>query len=292
MQQNNSDIYKNYTCLLPARRKDMHKGDCGRVFVVAGSVGMTGAACLASKAALRCGSGLVTLGTPECVQPIAAAVLLEAMTLPLPFKDGKLSIDAIPIIKDKAAEFDVCAIGPGLGNTADIKEILSAVLKGDTPCVIDADGLNALSDNVAMLKDKCCEVVITPHPKEMSRLTGLDINQIQANRSDTALAFAKEYNCVVVLKGHETVVASPTGKVCVNKTGNSGMASGGMGDVLTGVIASFIGQGLKIFDAAVLGVFLHGLAADIAATQVGEFGLIAGDVVDTLPKAIMKLSDI
>ncbi len=279
---------RQYAKLLPRRFPDMHKGDCGRVFIVAGSVGMTGAACLCSKAAMRCGSGLVTLGTPECVQPVAATSMYEVMTLPLPCKDGMLSSDSIEIITKNVQKNDVCAIGPGLGKTESILKIVSAILKESTPCVIDADALNALSGNTDILKSKNCEVVITPHPAEMARLTNLTIDEINSRREDVAKNFAKEYNCIVVLKGNKTVIASPDGDVRINNSGNSGMASGGMGDVLTGVIASFTGQGCPLFDAATLGVFIHGLAADIAATRLGEFGLIASDVIGSLPFAIMK----
>lgn len=281
--------YDYYKSLLPVRRKDIHKGDCGKVFIIAGSVGMTGAACLCSKAAMRCGSGLVTLAAPDCVQPVLASMLLEAMTLPLPSNDGKVSKDAIPIIKDRLKNADVCAIGPGLSNTNELLQIISSVLTESVTCIIDADGLNAISKNPDILKNKACEVILTPHTYEMSRLTGIEPDKIQADRSNTASLFAREYNCTVVLKGHETVIASPNGEIFINKTGNSGMASGGMGDVLTGVIASFAGQGCSPFDAAVLGTFIHGLAGDIAAEKFGEFGLIAGDVVDTLPQAIMKI---
>lgn len=281
-----------YKEILPRRFPDMHKGDCGRVFIVAGSVGMTGAACLCSKAAMRCGSGLVTLGTPECVQPVAATSMYEVMTLPLPCKGGILSSDSIEIITKNVQKSDVCAIGPGLGKAESISEIISTALKESTPCVIDADALNALSANTDILKSKNCDVVITPHIGEMSRLTGLDIDKIKLHREDIAKKFAKEYNCTVVLKGNKTVIASSNGDIRINNSGNSGMASGGMGDVLTGVIASFIGQGCSLFDAATLGVFVHGLAADIAAARIGEFGLTASDVIDSLPSAIMKIQRI
>lgn len=280
-----------YKELLPKRHSRMHKGDCGRVFIIAGSLGMTGAACLACKAAMRCGSGLVTLGTPECVQPVAASALLEVMTLPLPDRDGMICKDATKIITKKAFVSDVCAIGPGLGASDDIAEITEAVLRGTVPCVIDADGINAVAKKKDVLKSKSCDVVLTPHPGEMARLTGTSVEKIESDRSLAASEFAKEYNCTVVLKGHETVIAAPDGSVSINHTGNSGMASGGMGDVLTGVIASFIGQGCSPYDAAVLGVFIHGLAADIGAEKFGEFGLIAGDVIDCLPQAVLMLQN-
>ncbi len=292
MHKISPEVYKKYAQLLPVRRKDMNKGDCGRVFIVAGSVGMTGAACLCTKATLRSGSGLVTLGTPESVQPIVATALLEAMTLPLPCRDGRLSKDAISVICDKISASDVCAVGPGLGNTDDIREIVSAILTKKIPCVIDADGLNSIAADTDILKTKNCAAVLTPHPGEMSRLTKLSVSEINSDRTGVALRFAKEWDCVVLLKGFETVIASPDGRFCINKTGNCGMASGGMGDVLTGIIASFIGQGCAPYDAACLGAFLHGLAADLAAAEVGEFSLIAGDVIKKLPNAIMKLSGI
>ena len=278
-----------YAKLLPKRYSNMHKGDCGRVLVVAGSVGFVGAACLCSKACIRCGSGLVTLATPQCIQPYASVKLTEVMTKPLKCESGVISKDAIPQIIDGLKNSDVCAIGPGLGRSKDLELVVKEMLKCDVPCVIDADGLNVISNDVDMLKEKNCRAILTPHPGEMSRLTSLSIAEIEENREDIALEFAEKYDVTLLLKGHNTVIASPDGRVKFNTTGNSGMASGGMGDVLTGVIASFVGQGLSCFDAAVLGAYLHGKAGDIAANEVGEFGLIASDVVDKLPYAIKLL---
>ena len=280
-----------YRALIPKRDEDVNKGDCGRVFVVAGSVGMLGAACLSSKAAIRSGSGLVTLGTPEAIQPYASIKLTEVMACPLKCRDGMLSVEAIPEILKRLKLSDVCAIGPGLGRADDIFEIINAVINKEKPCVIDADGINALAKDISILKDKKCDIVLTPHPGEMSRLTGLSIDEIQADREKVALEFAKEHNVVVLLKGHRTVVASPDGDVCINETGNSAMASGGMGDVLTGVIASFIGQGVSVYDSAVLGAYLHGLAGDIAAYESGKLGVIAGDVEDRIPYAIKLINN-
>lgn len=291
IEEERSNLYEPYAKLLPKRRFDMNKGDCGKVFVIAGSVGMVGAACLCAKSSMRCGSGLVTLGTPQCIQPQAAVKLDEIMTMPLPCGDGKLCVNATEQIIEKAKKSDVCAIGPGLGCDDDIKEIIKALLKETTPLVIDADGLNAISDDKYILKGKNCSVVMTPHPGEMSRLAGLSIEEIESDRAGVATRFAKEYNAVVVLKGHRTVIASPNGEVHINESGNSGMASGGMGDVLTGVIASLIGQGKNPYDAAVLGVFIHGLSGDMAADEIGEFGLVAGDVAEKLPYAIKTLAD-
>lgn len=288
----NAELFKSYAAMLPKRNTSMNKGDCGRVFIVAGSVGMVGAACLCSNAALRCGSGLITLGTPDCIQPVAATKLTEVMTVPLKSKDGILSVDSLDEIEKRLCSCDVCAVGPGLCANDDIKAIVSKILQGSVTCVADADALNVISRDLSILKDKKCDVIITPHPGEMSRLTGLSISEIENRREAVASSFAKEYNITVVLKGHNTVIASPNGEIHTNTTGNSGMASGGMGDVLTGVIASFVGQSLCPFEAAVLGVFLHGLAGDIAADKKGEFGLTASDVIETLPIAVKSLLNI
>lgn len=285
------ELWKSYRAFLPKRHDDMHKGDCGKVLVIAGSTGMVGAACLTSRAAMRSGSGLVTLALPECILASAAAQLCEVMTIPLPCHDGHILGAAKTVITDKLGGCDVCAIGPGIRACKDTFEIVSAVLSYDTPCVIDADALNALSSDTSILKNKACKTVITPHPGEMARLIGCSIEDVENNREKVALDFAKEYDTVVVLKGHATVVAAPNGELHINPTGNSGMASGGMGDVLTGIIASFIGQGTDPFGAAILGTFLHGFAGDIAAKEIGKFGLIASDVIDKLPYAIKGLSD-
>ncbi len=285
-------LLKSYAKLLPQRYPDMNKGDCGKVFVIAGSVGMVGAACLCARATMRSGSGLVTLGVPQCVQPQAAVKLDEVMTMPLPCRDGELCTDATEQIMEKVKKCDVCAVGPGLGRSDDIKEILKALLNQNTPLVIDADGLNAIAHDMSVLKEKNCSVVITPHPGEMARLTGLSIEEVEQDREGVAKKFAKEYDAVVVLKGHRTVIASPDEEVHINESGNSGMASGGMGDVLTGVIASLVGQGKEVYDAAVLGVFVHGLAGDMVAEDIGEFGLVAGDVAEKLPFAIKELTGV
>ncbi|MBQ3573972.1 MAG: NAD(P)H-hydrate dehydratase [Clostridia bacterium] len=285
------ELWKSYRAFLPKRHDNMHKGDCGKVLVVAGSTGLVGAACLTSRAAMRSGSGLVTLALPECILTSAAAQLCEVMTMPLPCHDGHISGNAKTIITDRLREFDVCAIGPGIRACRDTFEIVSSVLSCTVPCVIDADGLNALSSDTSVLKNKNCKTVITPHPGEMARLMGCSIEDVENNREKAALDFASEYDTVVVLKGHKTVVAAPNGELHINPTGNDGMASGGMGDVLTGIIASFIGQGTEPFGAAILGTFLHGLSGDIAADEIGKFGLLASDVIDKLPYVIKNLAD-
>ncbi len=277
---------KTYRALLPERSPDMHKGDCGRVFLLAGSVGMVGAAALCAQAALRCGSGLVTVGIEAAAQPILAAKLTETMTLPLPKEEDA----AIALVGEQIEKSDVVAVGPGLGISDRTRRLLQIALQSGKSLVIDADGLNTLAQHIDMLREKRGPVVLTPHPGEMSRLCGKSVPEIQKDRESIAKEFAMRYGVTLLLKGKDTVIASSGGEIHINPTGNSGMATGGMGDVLTGVVASLLGQGLDGYDAAVLGAFLHGLAGDLAARETGEFGLIAGDLVGKLPQAILKLS--
>ena len=280
------DALKEYAELLPKRHENMHKGDCGRILLIAGSTGYVGAACLCANACIRCGSGLVTLATPQCVQPYASVKLTEVMTYPLDCENGIITKNAIPHIIDKMKNSDACAVGPGLGKSKDLKLVIKEILKYGIPCVIDADGLNIIASDIDILKNRNCDVVLTPHPGEMARLTNLSVAEVEENREGIASEFAKKYGVTLLLKGHNTVIAGADGKIKINTSGNSGMASGGMGDVLTGVIASFIGQGLSGFDAAILGAYIHGKAGDIAADEIGEFGLIASDVIEKLPYAI------
>lgn len=282
---------KAYQALLPRRRDDMHKGDCGRVFILAGSRGMTGAAALCAEAALRCGSGLVTVGTPASEQPVLAVKLTEAMTLPLPEKNGMLTPAALCQAVEQTGLSDACVVGPGLGRAPLLWQIAEGILETGKPVLLDADGLNALAGHIDILQRGQGEVVLTPHPGEMSRLCGLTVPEIESAREQVAAEFARRWGVTLLLKGKDTVIASPRGEIHINPTGNSGMATGGMGDVLSGVIGSFLGQGLRGYEAAVLGAFLHGLAGDLAAKRLGEFGMIAGDVVKQLPHAVRKLQN-
>ena len=274
--------------LLPPRKPDAHKGDVGHVFIIAGSAGLTGAAALCSLGALRVGAGLVTLGIPESLQDVMAAKLTEVMTKPLPeTKSRSLNLQALPEIVTFAQHVDVVALGPGLSRHTStgqlVRQALPKLLK---PCVVDADGLNALVGELQVLKRLVHPVILTPHPGEMARLTALSRAEVQRDRQRIAEEFAKKYRAVVVLKGHRTVVANVDGEVVINETGNPGMASGGCGDVLTGMIAGLLGQRLAPFDAARLGAHLHGLAGDLAADEVGPVGLIASDLLDRIPAAI------
>ena len=270
------------------RKPASHKGDYGHVFVIAGSIGLTGAAYLASEAALLTGSGLVTCAIPKSLNVIMAKKFTEVMTLPIEDKGrGYFPASAFPKIKNFSEKTDAVAIGPGLSQEDEVKKLVKRLIQGlDKPITLDADGINCIAGEPQILKRAKRPLIITPHPGEMSRLIRKSVGYIQKNRKRIAQDVAKKYGVTVVLKGMNTVVTSPDGRIYVNKTGNPGMASGGVGDVLTGVIASLIGQGFAAFDAAKCGVYLHGLAGDIAAKEKGEASLRAQDVLSNIPKVI------
>lgn len=263
---------------LPKRKKDSHKGDYGRVLIVAGSSGMLGAAVLASRGALRVGAGLTYLALPSELVNFANTLTPEVITLPFD--------------KIESIEPNVIAVGPGLSVGNKEKELvlhlLSVVGCRLSAIILDADALNNIAENTDVLCQAKCPLVMTPHPGELARLINKSIDEIQSNRLDAARSTAARFKCVVVLKGHQTVIADPTGKLYINKTGNPGMAKGGMGDVLTGMIAGIAGQGMSAFDAAVMGVYCHGLAGDLAAKERGEYAMIASDLLEKIPDAIRK----
>lgn len=270
------------------RKADTHKGDYGHVLLVAGSIGLTGSAYLACEAAVLTGSGLVTCAVPKSLNGILASKLAEAMTLPVEDNgNGYCPVSAFADIMKFSEKTDAAAIGPGLSQQPETKELVKKLISAlETPIVLDADGINAVCDDPHILKRAKREIVITPHAGEMARLLHKETDHIQGNRKNIAESVAKKYNVVVVLKGSDTVIASPKGEVVINKTGNPGMASGGVGDVLTGMIASLLGQGFGAFDAAKYGAYLHGLAGDIAAEEKGEASLRARDILDNIHKAI------
>lgn len=273
---------------LPQRAANAHKGDAGKVLIIAGSRSYAGAAALCTVGALRVGAGLVTLGIPKSLHAPMVEKLTESMFLVLPeTKAGCLSLSAFPQVLSAIEKSDAVAIGPGLSQEnqtqALVRELLPKIVK---PLVIDADGLNALAQDMPLLRRRELPAVLTPHPGEMARLIRLSAADVEKDRERIASEFAKKYRVVLVLKGHATVVAHYDGQIYINETGNPGMASGGLGDVLTGVIVGLLGQGLEWFDAARLGVYLHGLAADLASKERGEIGLIASDVAVTIPLAI------
>ena len=275
---------------LKPRAVDGHKGDYGKVCIIAGSVGMSGAAALAGRAALRAGAGLGRVATPKNVLPIVAAIEPSFTTIALPEDSaGRISAKAINTILEAIGENDAVAFGPGIGTSGALRSILETLLEQEQlRLVIDADGLNNLAgikNWPARLKAK---LILTPHPGEFKRLwSGLLREEMPADRQQQAVQLAQQTHTVVVLKGAGTVVTDGE-KVYINKTGNPGMATAGSGDVLTGVITALLGQGLSDFDAAVLGVYIHGLAGDIAAEKSGQISLMTTDIIDSLPDAFSK----
>jgi len=278
--------------LLPRRLPSAHKGQFGRVLVIAGSVGMTGAAAMCAEAALRVGAGLVTVGCPASVNDILEVKLTEAMTFPLPETYLRtLDTPALALILELAEDADVLAVGPGLSRQPETAVLIRRlVARVGKPMVIDADALNALADATVLLEGQHAPAVLTPHPGEMARLMGVSTGKIQAKRAHFAEAAAKRFRSVAVLKGARSIIAESGRPLTFCPTGNPGMATGGTGDVLTGTIAGLIAQGLLPFEAAAAGVYLHGLAGDIAAERVGEPSLLAGDVLEALPEAIQRVS--
>lgn len=279
---------------LPRRKLDAHKTSCGKVAVFAGSVGMTGAATLASIATLQVGAGLTKLGIPASLNPILEQKVTEVMTVPLAETEVQsISIKAKDQIADLLDWAEVLAVGPGLSTHPETVEFVKWLLKSvEKPMVLDADGLNALTNSPEFIKNYPADLVITPHPGELARLINRSIGDIQKDRLNIIRKLTQDWGKVIVLKGGPTVTAAPNGDLFINSTGNPGMATGGSGDVLTGVIAGLLAQKLNVTDAAIVGVYLHGLAADLAADDLSEMGMIAGDISDYLPAAIKELMGI
>jgi NAD(P)H-hydrate epimerase len=289
--------------LLSPRDPEAHKGSFGHVLVVGGSLGKAGAAAMAGMAALRAGAGLVTVASPRSVLPTIAGFMPELMTEPLDETGaGTISTRALQRVSRLAENKTVIALGPGIGREAETSQFVrSVVQKLGLPMVIDADGLNAFEGAAQELDGSRCPLVLTPHPGEMSRLIGRSTADVERERIGIARKFAQEHKLVLVLKGHRTVTALPDGRVWVNHSGNPGMATGGMGDILTGMVAGFWAQGLhgkppgsdagvpRAYKAIITAVYLHGLAADVARQQKGEISLTATDLLPTLPEAIRRV---
>jgi len=278
--------------LLPGRAPDAHKGECGRVAVLAGSVGMTGAAALCCRATLRAGAGMTILGIPFSLNTIMEAQLTETMTMPLAETDEQtVSLKAESEIDFLLEWGDILALGPGLSQNAETGEMVRKIVRRiQKPAVIDADGINALAGHLDDLRSCRAEIILTPHAGELSRLTGQPMTDIEGNRLEIARRTAADLGAVLVLKGAPTVTADPSGALYINSTGNAGMATAGCGDVLTGTIAGLLAQGLTAVNAARVGVYIHGLAGDMEAGKKGEWGLIAGDITDALPGAMLTVS--
>ncbi len=273
--------------ILPKRNDASHKGTYGRSLCIGGSVGMTGAALMCSESMLKSGAGLVTLLCAKSLNNIYECCLKEVMTFPMEDEDGIIHRNNKHLILDKANQSDVVCIGCGMGRSRNVSSIVRHLVKhSKVPLIIDADGINAISENIDVLYSHHSPVILTPHFGEFSRLSGLSIDDISENTTEHALYFAKKYNVVLVLKSHKTVVAFPDGEYFINILGNPGMATAGSGDVLSGMITGMVAQLKNIRDSVLAGVFLHSLSGDIAKEKVGEYSLCAGDIIDNISCAI------
>lgn len=274
--------------LLPSRTDDAHKGDCGRAMVIAGSRGMSGAACLAATASLRAGAGLVTAAIPEGIQEIVAGYEPSYLTAGLPDDDlGRLKSSALKRLLELVESQDAIAIGPGLGQSSGLQELVSDLYDSlAIPLVVDADALNLLARRPYLFKRPggAAARVLTPHPGEFSRMTGIETAVIQQDRQKHAVEFARRNEVVLVLKGHQTIITDGK-RLAINQTGNSGLATGGTGDVLTGLITGLLAQGMTAFEAAQLGSHVHGLAGDLAAEELSKPGMIASDLLRRIGRA-------
>ena len=267
------------------RPDDAHKGTMGTLLSICGSFGMAGAGILSGTAALRSGLGLLKCALPKSIYPIMAARLPESVYLPLEENaDGRISALNLPYLLSQKS--DAVLLGCGLGVCGDTKAIVEGFIRScERPMVLDADALNCIADDPEALKNAKAPIIITPHPMEMARLCGVTAAEVNDNREMTARTFAARYGVITVLKGAGTVIASPDGKARINMTGNSGMATGGSGDVLAGICASLIAQGKVPFDCACAAVYLHGLAGDFAAKRLGKIPMLPSDIIDELPNA-------
>jgi len=280
--------------ILPKRLPEGHKGTFGKALIIAGSRGFSGAAALTALSALRIGSGLVRLASPEEIMPALEAKLTEVVKIPLPQEEtGSYSVKMLSLLENYIQDSDVVAIGPGIGTKDKTKEfllkLLSVVRELEKPVVIDADGLNNLVGELEILKKIKFPLILTPHPGELGRLINLSPKEVNENRIECAKEFALRYKVILVLKGAPSVIAAPEGKVFCNPTGNSGLASGGTGDVLTGFIAGLLAQGVGPLNAAIAGVYIHGKCADIGVKERTEYAFIASDILDYLPQVIFSL---
>ena len=268
--------------ILPDRDDFAHKGDFGKILLLCGSRGYTGAAALAAMGALRSGAGLVFLGVPESIYAIEAVKLTESIVFPLPDENGMLSGAAVPQILERLPRMDAVLIGPGLGQSAGTLAAVKAVLERfDGPVVVDADGINILAAHKDILRGRAVSTILTPHDGEFARLGGV----IGNDRAAAAENMARQLGCIMLLKGHETVITDGV-ETYINHTGNPGMAVGGSGDVLAGILVSLLGQGIAPLDAAACGAWLHGAAGDLCAARMGQYGMLPGDMVSALPRLL------
>lgn len=276
--------------LIGRRDANTQKGDFGKLLIIAGSMGMSGAAYMAAQAALKSGTGLITLACPDCINTALESKTTEVMTLPLESEEGHFSETALAEIINRIDSVNAVLIGPGLGRSDAVTELVRTVLRTSrVPVIVDADAINAVSRDMDMLSECDCELVFTPHAMEMKRLTGLEIPYIEANRLEVSREFAEEYGAVLLLKGPHTVVTAPSLVQYINNTGNAGLASGGSGDVLAGIIAALAARGIECASAAAAAAHIHGKAGDIAAARFGMESMSAVNVLDCLPEAISHI---
>ena len=280
--------------LFPRRHFNSHKGSFGHLLILAGAPGKSGAAALAARGALRCGTGLVTLGVPEGLHPALEPSLVEPMTAPLAQTAlGGLSTAALPAIQELIMDKMALALGPGIGTEKETQTLVKTLVADcRLPLVLDADGLNCIADDLSCLTTAKAPRILTPHPGEMARLMGKSTEEIQKNRPETAREFASDHKVILVLKGAQTLVALPDGSLHLCPTGNPGMATGGMGDVLTGMIAGLLAQGFSPENAALAGVFLHGMAGDFLETHQSRFGFLASELADALPLTLEEYLEV
>lgn len=274
--------HKDVQNRLPDRKPNAHKGDFGKILLLCGSRGYTGAAALAAMGALRCGAGLVYLGVPKSIYTIEAVKLTEAIVFPLPDLDGKFANSAFDRILPLLPKMDAVLIGPGIGCSEGTFSLVEKVLKSfNKTVVLDADGINVLSGHIDILRGRTGPTILTPHEGEFTRVGAV----LTENRIESAKEFAQQSNSVVLLKGHNTVITDGD-RVYVNPTGNPGMAVGGSGDVLAGIITALLGFGLEPIEAAAYGAWLHGAAGDICADEIGQYGMLPSDMIAVLPRLL------
>lgn len=273
------------------RPDDSNKGTLGSLLCICGSYGMAGAAIMAGKAALRCGIGLLKIAVPKSIYPVCATNILESVYYPLEeTSNGVISSKNTDFLLEMCEKSSAVVIGCGLSVCDDTKNLVQSVITNcEKPLVIDADALNCICNKPEILKNLKAPAIITPHPGEMARLLHSTPKAVNSNRENTAIDFAKKFGVVTVLKGAGTIIASPDGEVYINHTGNSGMATGGSGDVLSGIIGSLLAQGAAPINAAAAGVFLHGTIGDLAAEKLGKISMLPTDMIDMIPTAYLKL---
>ena len=274
--------HKQILAILPDRNENAHKGSFGKILLLCGSEGYTGAAALAAMGALRCGAGLVYLGVPRSIYAIEAVKLTEPIVFPLPEAEGMLSVQALPRILSMLPAMDAVLVGPGLGQSEGTRLVIRAVLEeAKCPVVLDADGINGICRHRDILRERHYPTILTPHAGEFARLGG----NVTADRLTAAERFAREYGCILLLKGHRTVITDGE-ESYVNQTGNPGMAVGGSGDVLAGMIAGLLGQGLDPLTAAACGAWIHGAAGDLCAAEMGQYAMLPTDMLEVLGRLL------